>query len=714
MNQQPDSIDFNFTWQALKLLGKSLYSNAWSALSELVANGFDAGARSVFVLIDVRDKAHSLLQIADLGRGMTGKDIQVYATIGYDRRAVSAASGAYDPDIMGRKGIGKLAALYLSDEYYIKTKVPGQKGSAWRLSREQVDDNSTPALKKVAYDAVVSQVQEWDESCQGTLLELRDVDLTGLGEVAFDSLSVRLANRFLFDSVDGREVYICIRSNEKPVVFKPARKRIAFKNLSGLMVGLSNRNSLPNEVQSIIDDPPIVQIPYTRKGDELFEKRAEIVDFEDARFELPALGEYEARLDDIVDANCIELRKDVDCDGETVKIPYQLTGWIGCHATIDKAAACRNDKRFSKSKFYNPSQIRLYVRNKLAIDDLMPYLGITHAFSNYIEGEVSFDLLDDDLLPDIATSSRQGFDTLDNRWELLLRILKPRVNALIRQRAEVAGQIREHVKRENEEESAKAKEQAAVNFRQELESVSGLSDEAREEVAFMQASQLEGDVDLKAKSDYVVFLSHRSLDKALSDFIYYLLLHRGAEDGDFFYSTAEPNPEMKYEQIESLAKQIRKSIVSQNTLMAFVTGNHFRESEYCLFEAGAGWATRTVREYQILADEYRDIPAYLSEGQDERCLRGSNGCIELNKENYGRVATLLNTLIKHINKGRAIRGEELILEFKVPRFPDKVELKRLGKSEIDFMDPDFVDYWNEYVLEYVCDLEKKKLGDGKE
>lgn len=153
----------------------------------------------------------------------------------------------------------------------------------------------------------------------------------------------------------------------------------------------------------------------------------------------------------------------------------------------------------------------------------------------------------------------------------------------------------------DEDESTKAKEQAAIIFRQELESVTGLSDEAREEVTFIQAGQLEVDADVKAKSDYVVFLSHRSIDKALSDFIYYLLPHRGVKDEDFFYSTAEPDPKTKYEQIEPLAKQIRKSIISQNTLMAFVTGNHFKDSEYCLFEAGAGWATRTVREYQILA-----------------------------------------------------------------------------------------------------------------
>ena len=42
--------EFNFTWAALNLLGKSLYSNAWAAISELVANGLDAKAGSARTL----------------------------------------------------------------------------------------------------------------------------------------------------------------------------------------------------------------------------------------------------------------------------------------------------------------------------------------------------------------------------------------------------------------------------------------------------------------------------------------------------------------------------------------------------------------------------------------------------------------------------------------------------------------------------------------
>ena len=46
-------VEFSFGWLALKLLGKSLYSNAWSAISELVANGFDANAKNIYIYINI-------------------------------------------------------------------------------------------------------------------------------------------------------------------------------------------------------------------------------------------------------------------------------------------------------------------------------------------------------------------------------------------------------------------------------------------------------------------------------------------------------------------------------------------------------------------------------------------------------------------------------------------------------------------------------------
>ena len=49
--------------------------------------------------------------------------------------------------------------------------------------------------------------------------------------------------------------------------------------------------------------------------------------------------------------------------------------------------------------------IRLYVRGKLAVENLMNYIDSNQALAKYIEGELSFDVLDDD-----------EFDEFDDDW----------------------------------------------------------------------------------------------------------------------------------------------------------------------------------------------------------------------------------------------------------------------------------------------------------
>ena len=70
-----DTIYFNFSYAALKLLGKNLYSNAANAISELVANSIDAKAHNIYVYIDMSDKAHSIIEILDDGSGMDEKTL---------------------------------------------------------------------------------------------------------------------------------------------------------------------------------------------------------------------------------------------------------------------------------------------------------------------------------------------------------------------------------------------------------------------------------------------------------------------------------------------------------------------------------------------------------------------------------------------------------------------------------------------------------------
>lgn len=117
MANTENSIEFNFSYYALKLLGKNLYSNSWSAISELVANGLDAQASSVKLFINMSDKEHSTIEILDNGSGMSYDDLaNKYVFMGKNKR--DNLSEELKNSVMGRKGIGKLAALFLSKKIF--------------------------------------------------------------------------------------------------------------------------------------------------------------------------------------------------------------------------------------------------------------------------------------------------------------------------------------------------------------------------------------------------------------------------------------------------------------------------------------------------------------------------------------------------------------------------------------------------------------------
>ena len=60
-----------------------------------------------------------------------------------------------------------------------------------------------------------------------------------------------------------------------------------------------------------------------------------------------------------------------------------------------------------------------------------------------VEGEVSFDILDDNDYDDIATSNRQDFSIVDDRVKLLLEIFRGLCRQLLAQRQELANKVNE-------------------------------------------------------------------------------------------------------------------------------------------------------------------------------------------------------------------------------------------------------------------------------
>ncbi len=227
-----NAIYFNFSYSALKLLGKNLYSTPANAISELVANALDARAPKVYVYIDMSDKEHSIIEILDNGSGMSYDDLaDKYVWIGRNKRNDISLSNDEKQTVMGRKGIGKLAALFLSNQYYIITKkkddaIPSQ----WEVNLKSYDDSEFPRLDRVTETIKLVNQNIWETFSNGTVIKLENVDLRGNGEKKIESLRRVFADFYLIDSLNST-IYVSVKTeSNQSIEYKKVKKKIAYKN----------------------------------------------------------------------------------------------------------------------------------------------------------------------------------------------------------------------------------------------------------------------------------------------------------------------------------------------------------------------------------------------------------------------------------------------------------------------------------------------------
>ena len=412
-------IQFNFTCYALKLLGHNLYSNPWTAVSEIVANGIDAKASCVCVLVDLFDKESAQIEIIDNGYGMSYQDLcQKYTIIGRNKRI----DMPNDKSVLGRKGVGKLAALFLSDKYYLYTKSQTES-SSWIVDVSNSKDDDIPVLERYYGEPNISSVDLWSQNKTGTVIRLTNVNLKKIGRERLKALPVILSDYYLSDVVKC-EIKVCVRHHQDdPIVFIPVHKDISFSTMYSIFdntekgykdrlidgVYLTRENEMPEELDRRISTIKINGFPGT--------------------------------------FGTISVKNLADQD---VEAKYSLTGWIGIHGSLDSEIQRRNNPVFNKVS-YHPNAIRLYVRGKLAVDNLLTYITNTQAFANYIEGEICFDILDDDRFEDISTSNREGYKKDDVRVRKLLEVVGAIVQKLISDRVTIGSSLNKELRAYNEQ-----------------------------------------------------------------------------------------------------------------------------------------------------------------------------------------------------------------------------------------------------------------------
>jgi len=202
-----EQYTFSVDLAAVEHLGLNLYSNTAAALTEIIANAWDADATEVHINIS-DDK--SIITITDNGHGMSVNDLNnKFLKVAYKRRLNHPFSPKGRP-VMGRKGIGKLALFSIAEYVEITSKKENQDAHSLSIDVTQLKNHITNGT---TYHPMPINVEEFTQN-SGTRFILSRLLTSRLGQ-SISAMKKRIARRFsVIGDKDNFNVYI---NNEKIV-----------------------------------------------------------------------------------------------------------------------------------------------------------------------------------------------------------------------------------------------------------------------------------------------------------------------------------------------------------------------------------------------------------------------------------------------------------------------------------------------------------------
>src|ERR1019366_7415767 len=126
-------LPFSFSTNFLKDHAGHIITDPKTAITELIANAYDAGAMAVDITWP--DDKVGPFAIADNGTGMTHEEFnRRWRTLSYDRLKEQWAGVEFPPGVpkrhrtaFGRNGKGRHAAFCFSDRYSVETRKDGRR-----------------------------------------------------------------------------------------------------------------------------------------------------------------------------------------------------------------------------------------------------------------------------------------------------------------------------------------------------------------------------------------------------------------------------------------------------------------------------------------------------------------------------------------------------------------------------------------------------------
>lgn len=363
------NFEFQVDRNVINHLGVGLYSSTPAALTELVANAWDADAEEVTITVDATGKS---ITIEDDGHGMSADDIRKkFLNVGYSRRRMSAKGNFSDSGnrrVMGRKGIGKLAMFALAHEINISSKREDGEALGVKIN--------VPEFRKSLEDKSQHILEEFEpndfKKGKGTRIVLNNV-IPGLSTTE-GFLRVKLARRFsVLDDAKGFKLI-----------------------LNGTPITKGDRGFYQHiQFAWIFDDPSKEEIENLAKNI--------------AKLPInPQPGESQEA--------CIQqMPPTLTCGTDT----FEISGFIG---------SVFQPKQLG-SKEDSANIVSIFANGRVFAEDVLTEANSAKYYQNYLVGEIHANFLDDDDV-DRATASREAIKKDDPKYQALIGFIRTTLESI--------------------------------------------------------------------------------------------------------------------------------------------------------------------------------------------------------------------------------------------------------------------------------------------
>lgn len=534
----------------LELLGPNLYTNIYYVLAELIANAYDADAKNVYIISNKDD-----IRVEDDGHGMSYEngEIKKFLNVaGVSRTGENdSLTRSGERKKMGRKGVGKLAALSVSESVDITTTINGEK-SGFVLARRPLEGNKLQAIDENSIS--FSYIKD-----HGTSIIMKNPQYR-----LHKTLSAVRRNLLkIFPLVNsGFRIHI-IRGNEHETI--DSFDENIMTELSTLITIGDDYSKLSNLVPNLF--------PFKRS--ELVEKR---------------------------DAHIIPISM-ADNNGIKHEYPLKIEGWIGTYKTTRGRKAEMTD--------FPDNFISLYANKKMGEFNILPIVGQNKLNEVFVVGQLHVDLFELSELPDMALSNRQGYKSDDLRYETVIgyvrNILLPEI---LRKRELFTDLTKAQKKKEATETQKKQEEELKRLINKFRTNASKLAAESIQKIG----ANAPQDVIEKVISDTInenvpnlgikslidsqkkkILISQTYPDKALADIVYKMLVFNNVPEEDILYTNCDDEvcriPE-GYSVYGYLRDFFVESYSNQKIFVLFVTSENTKQSWGAITEVGASWITQ--------------------------------------------------------------------------------------------------------------------------